>query len=123
MQRTRLRTYAPMRRQSAKVRSQEPDFRAVYAQVNKRSEGRCEVILDGVRCPKRATDHHHLVKPRRAAENHTPERIVHVCRAHHERCEWPFQRGRLVFRFGVLVGDYTASSTAFHFAILMEKPR
>ena len=39
MQRTRLRTYAPMRRQSAKVRSQGPDFRAVYRLVDQRSEG------------------------------------------------------------------------------------
>ena len=93
---TRLHTYAPMRRMSRTRQRQEPDFQAVYRLVDQRSEGRCEVEL-ALRCGKRATDHHHLVKPRRS--HHQPELIVHMCRAHHERCAWPFKRGRLVWLF------------------------
>ena len=50
-----------------------------------------------MRCPKRARDHHHLVKPR--ASNHVPWLVVAMCRDHHDRCDWPYQRGRLCFRY------------------------
>lgn len=111
----KLRTYAPMARQSEKVKAERVQFQAVYAQVDARSEGRCEFVtivaaesfvdpygkplppdhrLLHRRCTRRATDHHHCVKPRRV--HHDPALIVHLCRAHHDRCEWPYQRGRLV---------------------------
>ena len=105
---SRLRTYAPLSRRSQKVVKGEPDFRAVYRLVDQRSEGRCEVQifpdLEGLcqppglailfRCRRRASDHHHLYKPRRS--HHDPALIVHLCRHHHDRCAWPFKRGRLV---------------------------
>jgi hypothetical protein len=96
---TGLRTYAPMTRQSEKVRKAAPDFRAVYKLVDTRSDGRCEYNLlpewrPLVRCRRRASDHHHLYKPRRA--HHDPALIVHLCRHHHDRCVWPYKRGRLV---------------------------
>jgi hypothetical protein len=90
--------------------------------VNQRSEGRCEfripceglVAVDNMpRCPKRATDHHHLLKPRRS--HHTPDQIVHLCRDHHDRCEWPFKRGRLVIT--------QRGGGRFAFAIRYEKER
>lgn len=90
-----LRSYIPMRRQSKKVRNGADEWRAVYRQVDERSGGFCEVVVDAERCKKRAADHHHLNKPRRA--HHTPAGIVHMCRAHHDRCEWPYKRGRLVY--------------------------
>lgn len=99
---SRLRTYAPMRRQSQKVITAQADFRVAYRVVDARSEGRCECSLmphvEGwalrFRCHRRASDHHHLYKPRRS--HHDPALIVHLCRHHHDRCEWPYKRGRLV---------------------------
>lgn len=101
---TRLRTYVPMRRVSVKRRAEAETFAAVYRLVDKRSEGQCEFIvsgdagtgpyLAGARCRKRATDHHHCVKPRRS--HHSVNEIIHLCRAHHDRCEGPFVLGRLV---------------------------
>ncbi len=108
-----LRSYAPMRRRSAKVEQSEADWQAVYQLVDARSAGRCEFTAESwvpapVRCPRPARQHHHVMKPRRA--HHDPDHVVHLCLPHHERCEWPYQRGRLVvdpegagaFRFRVL---------------------
>lgn len=93
-----------MSRRSEKIKANEAEYRAVYKVVDQRSEGRCEfhLSMEGLtvrrgeappRCRKQATDHHHLYKPRRS--HHDPALIVHLCRDHHERCEWPFKRGRL----------------------------
>lgn len=96
---SRLRTYAPMQRQSVKVTVAETEYRAVYRVVDRRSDGRCEFSQIPewgplLRCTRRARDHHHLFKPRR--DHHDAGLIVHLCRFHHDRCEWPYNRGRLV---------------------------
>lgn len=117
---SRLRSYAPLRRQSLKVK---PDFRAVYRQVDERSEGRCEfsdgaIILSGLgagRCHHSGTDHHHCVKPRRS--HHDATLIVNLCRMHHDWCDRPYHRGRLVvtplgqgrFTFEIRYAKATAS--------------
>lgn len=113
MKRTPLKRRTRLRRVSKKVTRVAPEYRSVYEVVDARSGGRCEVnftleyILAGkaadlvkpgakgfdLRCRYRAVDHHHLYKPRRS--NHEPDLIVHLCRRHHERCEWPYQKGRL----------------------------
>ena len=108
---SRLRTYAPMKRISNKKRATR-QYRAatagvdvlvgaqvigndpVYIVVGLRSEGRCEVTIDGARCPKRQQDHHHTVKPRES--HHAPEYVMAICRAHHARVDWPYKRGRLL---------------------------
>lgn len=96
---SRLRTYAPLARVSSRRTAERPEHAAVYRQVALRSGGRCEVNLlpttaDSFRCRTRATDPHHTVKPR--ASNTTPDKVVHLCRLHHDRVEWPYKRGRLV---------------------------
>jgi hypothetical protein len=98
---SRLRTYAPMPRRSSKVKDGTGAFQAVYREVDQRSEGRCECAIGDVfgefplpQCTHRATDHHHVLKPRRVY--HNANSIVHLCRHHHDRCTWPFKRGRLV---------------------------
>lgn len=70
-----------------------------------RSKGWCEVgdcpdrqgrpmpIEFRYSCAK-ATDMHHLIKRPRL---HEPWAIVHLCRRHHEMCEGPYNKGRLVF--------------------------
>lgn len=96
-----LRSYGWMSKKSEKVKAGEADFRAVYDEVDARSEWRCEVWTTDsgplIRCPRRANDHHHLARPRRA--NHVAAQIVHICRICHDRTEWPYQRGRLVFQY------------------------
>ena len=94
-----MRTYGPMKRRSEKVKDGEAEFQAVYRLVDQRSEGRCEFTQAPEwgppdRCLRRATDHHHILKPRRS--HHDEALIVHLCRVHHDRCEWPYQRGRLI---------------------------
>jgi len=94
-----LRTYSYMNRRSEKVKAGEASFRTVYRAVDKRSDGICEFSLlpdygDAIRCKRRATDHHHLYKPRRS--HHEKDLVVALCRVHHERCEYPYKRGRLV---------------------------
>ena len=74
---------------SKKRQAGRPAFAAVYAEVDLRSRGRCEVPW----CRRRATDHHHTVKPR--ASHHTAILIVHLCRIHHEQAERPYLTGRL----------------------------
>lgn len=72
-----------------------PRRRACYALVDSRSGGRCEVVLDGVRCRQRAVDHHHTRKPRSSHDD--PDSVMHVCRQDHDRHELtPFCDGRLV---------------------------
>lgn len=123
---SRLRSYGPMSKRSQKVEAGEAAFKAVYALVDRRSEGRCEVwepakvlnLTTGlpevlhVRCKRRAVEHHHLFKPRRA--NHDESKVVHVCRDCHDRMEWPYKRGRLCY-----VGNFGAE---FAFAIRYDKP-
>lgn len=65
-------------------------FAAVYAEVDRRSRGRCEVPW----CRDRATDHHHTVKPR--ASHHRAELVIALCRPHHDQAERTYSAGRLV---------------------------
>jgi len=103
---SKLRTYAYMNKRSQKVKKQDQEFKAVYEEVRERSEGRCEYTArielltpsdpfrPLLRCTHRAVDMHHLYKPRRS---HTEKSmLVHLCRHHHERAEYPYKRGRLV---------------------------
>ena len=103
VKRSPMRRYAPLPRRSVTTIKATSDFRAVYAEVDRRSEGRCEwedhehpSLSPGpafaVRCGWRATDHHHTQKPRRS--RHTAALIIHLCRHHHARCDWPYARGR-----------------------------
>ena len=87
---------------SKKVQRGRAAFDAVYRAVDARSGGWCEITAMGWGCSYRAVDHHHAVKPRRS--NHRAERVIHLCRRHHEQCESPFRSGRLVI---VPVGDGT----------------
>jgi hypothetical protein len=115
---SRLRTYAAMKRSRAPrvKRSKSDPLRGVwtsglrvaqrmlieawtasdpvYVVVDARAKGYCEVILDGARCRKRAVDHHHVSKPRRSF--HDPDHVMAICRSHHDRVDFPYQRGRLL---------------------------
>lgn len=118
-----LRAYSPMRRRSAKLLESANEWLSVYRLVDHRSDGQCEywdrayvrpgsvgleAFVPAVRCPRQARQHHHVTKPRRA--HHDVDHVIHLCIPHHERCEWPYKRGRLVvvpqgggvFRFQIL---------------------
>jgi len=62
-----------------------------------RSEGNCEVVLEGVRCRRVPQDHHHVQK-RSQGGSETADNVLAICRDHHDRTDWPFKRGRLVIR-------------------------
>lgn len=101
---SRLRAYARMASASDKVKAERGVFASVYSEVDRRSDGRCEVEIERARCRRRATEHHHLFKPRRA--HHSADEIAHVCREHHERVDYPYPRGRLCY-VGLLVTGET----------------
>lgn len=94
-----------LNRVSQKVKKERPWFDEVYRFVDARSSGRCEIIMAGEvsawtgktlasrRCPSRATDHHHLRKPRR--HHHLAALIVHLCRTHHDMTAASYRVGRL----------------------------
>ena len=79
----RLKAISKRRRASQKFTKSDP----VYQAVDRRSGGRCEVVLDGIRCAKRQSDRHHL-RPggagRNSLEGHTPHVVLAVCRNHHD---------------------------------------
>jgi hypothetical protein len=83
---------------SAKRRAGRPAWDAVYDAVDRRSGGWCEVVLRGLRCRRRAEDHHHTRKPR--ARYHRPELVIHLCRRHHDQAEAAYARGRLLIEPG-----------------------
>src|SRR5262245_1292743 len=85
VKRTRLRSV------SLKVRRSRRTWEVVYGQVDARSGGWCEVGpwydgkfgTYGSEVPHKASEHHHLFKPRRSALSHQARNILHVCRKHH----------------------------------------
>ncbi len=89
---SRLRSYAPLRPSIPRVLSRE-----VQSELAWRSENHCEVILDGVRCPRWAQEPHHVQKRSQGGPD-TSDNVIAICRDHHERTNWPYKRGRLVIR-------------------------
>ena len=96
----------PLRRTAlsrGKDRGVPPKVRAL---VRQRSRDMCEVgsssDAPAAKCTEQysswwvdfAKDLHHLVKRPRL---HEPWALVHLCRRHHEMCEGPYAKGRLVF--------------------------
>lgn len=85
-----LRRRKPLARVSARKAANRPAWAAVYAEVDARSDGFCEVHARR----HRATEHHHLFKPRQRF--HEARFILHVCRAGHREFERPYRAGRRV---------------------------
>ena len=96
-----LRRRVRLARVSAKVKAGEPEYDAVYRRVDERSRGLCEVRLPFQtighsvtgHCLARATEHHHVRKPRRT--HHHERWVMHICRRHHDECSATFANGRL----------------------------
>lgn len=97
-----LRRHKRINAVSDKVKAGKPEYDKVYADVDRRSGGRCEVVLpfkasghdlDG-RCLARAVDHHHTRLPRRSF--HTVRHVMHICRRHHNDVTAEFENGRLM---------------------------
>src|SRR5882724_8786026 len=94
-----LRRHKRLNAVSAKVKAGRPEYDALYATVDARSGGRCQVILpvsiatpDALisrRCPPRGAEHHHTRTPRRTW--HHPTWVMHICRAHHNDVTATFQ--------------------------------
>lgn len=90
IRRTRMNRISKKRRASGQYTKAD----TVYQAVDRRSRGRCEVVLEGFRCARHATDHHHTKKPR--TKWHAPEWVIHVCRRMHEQVELPAAQGKLL---------------------------
>jgi len=69
----------------------------VQSEVSQRADGRCEVVLVGLRCIRRIEDSHHVIK-RSQGGSDTLDNVLAICRDHHDRTDWPYKRGRLVIR-------------------------
>jgi hypothetical protein len=100
MRRTRMKRGTKRLKRGGRLRPVSPKrqagraaWAAVYRKVDRRSGGRCEVILDGIRCHHRADDHHHTRKPRTRWND--PRWVIAICRSHHERCDVAYPKGRL----------------------------
>lgn len=89
---SRLRTYTPLRAKARPGLSRE-----VQSELFWRSDGRCEVVLVGLRCIRRAQDPHHVQK-RSQGGSDTADNLIAMCRDHHDRTDFPYPRGRLVIR-------------------------
>ena len=80
-----------------------PGWSTVKAIIRERSGGRCEVVLDDVRCFRHAIDPAHVVRRSTGGKKSRdylddPVRVLDVCRPHHEWEDQPFRDGRLVHR-------------------------
>ena len=56
----------------------------ISATVRKRSKGKCEALLGGVRCGAPAKDVHHIVSLSSGGSNVLPN-LIHLCLSCHER--------------------------------------
>lgn len=84
----------PLRSVSTKRRASSSEWDAVKTAVRLRSKGRCEVVLEGVRCLRDAKDAHHVVK-RSQGGSDSVHNVMDVCRPCHDRTDFAFYRGRL----------------------------
>lgn len=89
---SRLRSYAPLRAKSPRKLPLD-----VQSKIALRSERRCEVVVDGVRCYKWFHDYHHVQKRSQGGPD-TANNVLAICREHHDRTDFPYKRGRLVIR-------------------------
>ena len=71
------------------------EWRAIKAVVWQRAGGRCEVVLEGLRCPRGVDDPEHVLACS-AGGSDDPSNVAAVCRQCHRRTEVEYARGRLV---------------------------
>lgn len=74
-----MKRMSDKRRASQKFTKYDP----VYAEVDRRAQGRCEIVVDGVRCVRRQVDRHHVLRDRSGA-GHDPRYVAAVCRWCHD---------------------------------------
>lgn len=102
--RTPLKRTGRLPRESARVKREKAAFAGVYAEVDRRSGGRCEVVVDLARCPRAGVEHHHLAKPRRA--HHTVGEVLLVCKPCHRQMDAPYEKGRLCYKGSIVVDPW-----------------
>lgn len=71
------------------------EWRVIKARVWQRAGGRCEVVLEGLRCPHGVDDPEHVLACS-AGGSDDPNNVAAVCRRCHRRTEVEYARGRLV---------------------------
>lgn len=78
---------APIRRDSYSTQNGmtvKNSWWELSAQVRKRSGGKCEARLKGLRCNKVAVDVHHIIKLSDGGRN-VVSNLIHLCTTCHER--------------------------------------
>lgn len=97
MKRTRLRPV------SSKRRKRDRNYPEARRLTFQRANGRCEVFIDGVRCPLGCEQVHHLAG-RGGPDPHRLDNLLGVCRWHHDLIhanpEWARHYGLMVSRHG-----------------------
>lgn len=87
--------------QGQRKRSRDRELERAKAVVRKRSGGRCEVKIDGVRCTRRRVSTHHKIG-RVHPDGHRPENLLGCCLECHARIhaepEWAYAQGYLESR-------------------------
>jgi len=63
--------------------------------VRERSGGRCEVVINGLRCQFKATEIHHMKKRSSGGKKaqkdlHSPKNLLDCCKGHHDIIERHF---------------------------------
>ena len=85
-----------MRRQSRRRASLMAAYRAFVLGIKDRDHWRCRACGDD----RSVLDVHHIVKRSQAPERLLdPTNAVTLCRACHDRTDWPYAQGRLVITF------------------------
>ena len=100
-----MRRYTRLRSISRKRQQRLATSARVRQQIMERANGQCEVRLSSlpvvgwiaatVRCRHRASDVHHVLKRSQGGLGN-PGNLIALCRACHDRTDWPYKRGRLV---------------------------
>lgn len=111
------------RRSITRRRRPNPEAKE-YAQVHRRSGGRCEVRLDGIRCRRlRMRGCHHLVKRSQAGSGKGVDWLMDICAFHHSLAddasvtqrstslEGEVRIGRLVIEPGTFRGRMVTTGT------------
>lgn len=60
-----------------------------------RAKGRCEVVLEELRCVQRAQDVHHVIKRSQGGLDDPDTNLIALCRGHHDQTDSPYYKGRL----------------------------
>jgi 5-methylcytosine-specific restriction endonuclease McrA len=99
LRRLPLRRRKPLRAVSDRKLQTNEDYRDARMAVAARSRGRCETHLEGV-CSHEAGEVHHVLPRSRGGNDHTLERLRHICSPCHH---WVHDNPHAARALGLLI--------------------